>query len=442
LCQEAKLSEGELVQEGLQGDGESATAPHDLYFDQAYDFCLRILRDTDAAASAAAEALQRSLASLSSLPQPEAFRANLFSEALKLILESAPAIQRPAEDAEQEALWQISPERLRDPSHVAIAQEEASLVWESVSRLDPRDYALLDLHLRQGLQVSEIGKVFGIGQRSAQSGLDKLKRDTERESLALIMARRVSSSCPDLRHVLLSLPIAATREQLRRTTERHTKSCAVCSTALGGMISPLEVFTALAAVSPPAGLREESRQRIIASGTTVFQVAPVGASSDVTPPLPPPAAETGGSGEGRGGRRGPLLALGVLGDRWQRLTSGHNLFLPLGAAVIILGAAGGIAWGTGMFGGSGGGGVEATPSATPGVTPSPTNTNTVTATPTEEASATPTPTESPTPEETATETPTAIPTVAVTETPTPTPALGTYTPTPRATPSPTAAGRH
>ncbi len=103
-------------------------------------------------------------------------------------------------------------------------------------------------------------------------------------------------------------------------------------------------------------------------------MAPVGASSDVTPPLPPPATETGGSGEGRGGRRGPLVALGALGDRWQRLTSGHSLLLPLGAAVIVLGAAGGIAWGTGMFGGSGGGGVEATPSATPGVTPSPTNT--------------------------------------------------------------------
>ncbi len=195
------------MQGGLQGDDESVTALHDLYFDQAYDFCLRLLFDADAAANTAAAAFQRSLASLSSPPQPEAFRANLFSEALKLVLESAPTIQRPAEGAEQEALWQISPERLRDPGHAAVAQEEASLVWESVSRLDPRDYALLDLHLRQGLQVSEIAKVFGIGQRSAQSGLDKLKRDTERDALALIMARRVSSSCPDLRHLLLSLPI-------------------------------------------------------------------------------------------------------------------------------------------------------------------------------------------------------------------------------------------
>lgn len=436
------MSEGELVQGSPHGDGESVTTPHDLYLDQTYDFCLRLLFDADAAANAATEALQRSLASLSSPPQPEAFRANLFSEALKLVLESAPKIQRPAEGAEQEALWQISPERLRDIGHATVAQEEASLVWENVSRLDPRDYALLDLHLRQGLQISEIARVFGIGQRSAQSGLDKLKGDTERDALALIMARRVSSSCPDLQHVLLSLPIAATREQLRRATERHAKSCAVCTAALGGIVPPLEVFAALAPVSPSAELREESQRRAIASGTTVFQVAPVGASSDAASPLPPPATETGGSGERRVGRKGPLVALGALGARWQRLTSGHRLFLPVGAAVIVLGAAGGIAWGTGMFGGSGGGGVEATPSATPGVTPSPTNTIPATATPTEEPSATPTPTESPTPEETATETPTAVPTVALTETPTPTPALGTYTPTPRATPSPTAAGRH
>ena len=435
------------MQEGLRGDDESVTALHDLYFDQTYDFCLRLLFDADAAANTATVAFQRPLASLSSPPQPEAFRANLFSEVLRLVLESAPTIQRPGEGAEQEILRQISPERLRDVGHATVAQEEASLVWESVSRLDLRDYALLDLHLRQGLQVPEIARVFGIGQRSAQSGLDKLKSDTERDALALIMARRVSSSCPDLRHVLLSLPIAATREQLRRATERHAKSCAVCTAALGGIVSPLEVFSALALVPPPAGLREESRRRIVAMGTAIPQATPVEAVSDAVPPPPPPAAETGGSGEGRRGRRGPLVALGALGDHWQRLTSGHSLFLPLGAAVIVLGAAGGIAWGTGMFGGSGGDKVEATPSATPGVTPSPTNT--VTATPTEEASATPTPTESPTPEETATETPTAIPTVAVAETPTPTPALGTYTPTPGATPSPsartptpTAAGRH
>jgi DNA-directed RNA polymerase specialized sigma24 family protein len=436
------LSEGELVQGGLRGDDESVTALHDLYFDQAYDFCLRLLLDADAAANTAAAAFQRSAISLSSPPQPEAFRANLFSEALKLVLESVPGIQRPAEGAEQELLRQISPERLRDPSHVAIAQEEASLVWESVSRLDPRDYALLDLHLRQRLQVPEIARVFGIGQRSAQSGLDKLTRETERDTLALIMARRVSGSCPDLRHVLLSLPIAATREQLRRATERHAKSCTVCTAALGGVISPLEVFTALAAVSPPAGLRAESQRRIIAMGTAIPQTIPVEAVSGAVPP-PPPATETSGSGEGRGGRRGPLVALDTLGDRWQKFTSGHSLLLPLGAAVIVLGAAGGIAWGTGMFGGSGGGGVAATPSATPGVTPSPTTTFAATATPTEEPSATPTPTESPspTPEETATETPTAIPTAAVTETPTPTPALGTYTPTPGATPSPSATSK-
>jgi DNA-directed RNA polymerase specialized sigma24 family protein len=415
------LSDGELLRRAMQGDEESAAALHDQYFDRIYDFCIRLLLDAEAAASAAEETLRRSLTSLSSLPQPEAFRAHLFSTALDVALKGGSTIERAVEEAQKETFQQIDLERLSDPDHATVAQDEASLVWESVSKLDPRDYALLDLHLRQDLLVPEIAQALGIGKGSVQSGLDRLKKDGEGDALALIMARRASRDCGDLRRVLLALPIAATRGQLRQATEHHTRFCSVCAAARRELVAPLEIFGALAAVPPPAGLRESVRQRVMAAWMAVPHVAPVEAPPETVPPPPPPppaVTEAAASGEGRGGR-------------WHGLTAGRNLVLPLGAVFIVLGAAGGIAWGTGMFGGSGGGSAKATPSATPGLTPYPTNTAMATVTPTEAPISTPSPTEppSPTPEETATESQTAIPTSAVTETAGPT----SDTPTPQAT---------
>lgn len=425
------LSDGVLAQGALQGDAESAAALYDRYFDRVYDFCLRLLFNADAAA---AEILRRSLTTLSEPGAPERFRTHLFSHAVAVAVRRSLERERPLEEAQGEAFQRVDPERLSDPIRAPLAQEEAGLVWEGVLRLDPRDYALLDLHRRQGLETAELAAALQISRQAAQRGLDKLTRDTESGISSLIMARRGSRNCEGLRRALLGLPIAATGEQLLRVTERHVRSCPVCAATRRALVPPFEVFGALAAVPPSLALRESARERVLAA----WRTASTAAATDATPGIaPPPPVVTGAAaaGAGGGGRRRPPIDTGALGEGWQRLTSGRNLILPLGAALVVLATAGGIAWGTGVFGGSGGGTAVSspTPKATPHATGTIVPSTTLTASPTASATASPTVEPSSTPEEEPTAMPTALPETA---TPTTTPATPTPSPLPSETPEP------
>jgi DNA-directed RNA polymerase specialized sigma24 family protein len=433
------LSDGVLVQGALQGDAESAAALYDRYFDRVYDFCLRLLFTAEAAAAAAAETLRRSLTTLGEPAAPKSFRTQVFSHAVAVAVVRSLEKERPLEKAQTEALQRVDPDRLSDPIRAPLAQEEAGLTWEGVLRLDPRDYALLDLHRRQGLETAELAAALQIRRQAAQRGLDKLTRDTETGISSLIMARRGSRNCEGLRRALLGLPIAATGEQLRRVTERHVRSCPVCAAAQRALVPPFEVFGALAAVPPSLGLRESARDRVLAAWGMASTAPPTDEAPGIAPP-PPVVTGAAAAGAGGGGRRRPPIDTGAIGEGWQRLTSGRNLILPLGAALVVLATAGGIAWGTGMFSGSGGG--TAVSSPTPKATPRATDTLVPTLTPSPTASATASPTVEPssTPEEEATATATALPetatpttTAAVTPTRTPRP---TRTPVATTTPSP------
>ena len=438
---EMTLSDGVLVQGALQGDAESAAALYDRYFDRVYDFCLRLLFTAEAAAAAAAETLRRSLTTLGEPAAPKSFRTQVFSHAVAVAVVRSLEKERPLEKAQTEALQRVDPDRLSDPIRAPLAQEEAGLVWEGVLRLDPRDYALLDLHRRQGLEAAELAAVLQIKQQDARRGLDKLARDTEGRISSLIMARRGSRNCEGLRRALLGLPIAATGEQLRRVTERHVRSCPVCTATWRALIPPFEVFGALAAVPPSLGLRESARERVLAAWGTASTAPPTDEAPGIAPP-PPVVTGAAAAGAGGGGRRRPPIDTGALSEGWQRLTSGRNLILPLGAALVVLATAGGIAWGTGVFGGSGGGTAVSspTPTATVRATTTPVPTTTPTASPTASPAPPPTVEASPIPEEDATPTATALPetatpTTTAAETPTRTP-RPTHTPVASATPSP------
>ncbi len=422
-------SDGDLARRALQGDAESAAALYDRHFDRVYDFCLRLLFDADAATAAAAETLRRALTTLSEPGALDGFRTHLFSNAVAVAVTRSLLGERPLEKAQTAEFQRVEPERLSNPLQAPLAQEEADLVWEGVLRLDPRDYALLDLQRRQGLEDAELAAALHIGQQAAQRGLDKLTRDTESGISSLITAQRGSRTCEGLRQALLRLPIAASRERLRQVTERHVRSCPICTTTRLALIPPFEVLGALAAVPPSWGLREKARDQALAAWGAGTTEAP----PDTTPKMAPPSPVFGGAaaGTGGGGRR-RLLIGGALGDWWRRLISGRNLILPLGAALLVLVAAWGIAWGTGMFDGSEGGTALTSPTPTATATVTATVVPSVTAAPSPTATDTAVPTVEPpsTPEEEASPTATTPPETA---TPATTP---TETSTPEVIPSP------
>jgi len=56
------------------------------------------------------------------------------------------------------------------------------IVWDAAAGLADRDRALLDLHLRQGLEGAELGEAMGVTAANAYVMVNRLKAQVERSS--------------------------------------------------------------------------------------------------------------------------------------------------------------------------------------------------------------------------------------------------------------------
>ena len=403
----------------------------DQHFNRVYDFCLRVLGMPDAAAAAAEESFRNALAAA---PSTGSFDVRLFSAALDA-LEPRLKLRHPSAIGGNPLFHQVDVARLADTTRAPSAQETAGLIWETISRLDPADYVLLDLRFRRNLAEADLAAILKTNEGAIKSRLSNLLKRTEPELSSLIVGRRGSRNCDGMRRAMLSLPIAATRGQVRKAVEKHVRSCPVCTATRAGLASPLSVLTAFSIVALSAAESEAIRERLVAAADAL---PPIAVPAAAAPPLPPvPAAAVGGmAGAGGFGSAGglgsgpPRPQMGISNPFrgfFGRLQFSSGMAIPILGAVIVLALAAAIAFGTGMFGGSG--------------TPKPTKTPT--ATQTAAATSTPKPTETPTEEPSPTEEPPSATPEEPTSTPEPvvtatsTPGAATATPQP-VTPSPEA----
>ena len=156
--------DGELVTRALRGESAAFGDLYNRYFPAVYDFLHRTMRNAEEAADVTQETFLRAMESLSSLANPAAFKSWLFSiahhQALNRLERQKRFVMPPAlEDGDEEndpLLRQVDADRLANPEQAAEMQETARLVWEAATSLDRRTYAVLDLHVRQGLESAEI----------------------------------------------------------------------------------------------------------------------------------------------------------------------------------------------------------------------------------------------------------------------------------------------
>lgn len=417
-------------------NADKAAELFDLHFNRVYDFCLRVLGMPDAAADAAEESFRNALAAP---PAAGSFDIRLFSAALDA-LEPRLKLRHPSAIGSNPLFHQVDVARLADTTRAPSAQETAGLIWETMSRLDPADYVLLDLRFRQNLDEADLAAILKTNERAINSRLSKLLKRTEPELSSLIVGRRGSRNCEGMRRAMLGLPIAATRGQVRKAVEKHARSCPMCTATRAGLASPLSVMAAFSLVTLSSSESEAARGRLIAAAAALPPIVTTVAAVKPPPPMPVAAiggmAGAGGIGSAAGGMGGggisrPGVGFGDLFHRFfSKLQFSNGMALPIVGALVVFAVAVAIAFGSGMFGGSG-----ATTKAT----------KTPTATRTPAATATPKPTKEPSPtEEPATATPeeaTSTPEPAVTATHTPSAASATpqpVTPSPEVTATPEA----
>ncbi len=352
-----------------------------------YDFAWRMTGDEALAARATRSVLVEAARRLGSLRAGDAFRPWVLGIAREEAMEALSGSGGPA------------------------GPRDAGQVGEAAARLDPRTRAIVELHLRHGLDAGSLAQALGISAASAAVVLRRALPAVE-EAFATAVLADPGHRCRRLGKAIANAH-PASGEALAQLVSAHRGSCRVCQGRLERLGSPLEAYAAIPAAALPAALEEQA----IAEATRRWP-GPVPAPQtfrDAGPP-PPRGPRTalfmlfGGTAAAAGMLVLAMLLPGSPISLQGPDDPGESAFLPLSPTV------------------------ETGPGTS---TPTPRRTATpsrLTATPSATASATPSPAPTPgpgTPTSTATTTPT--PTATASATPTP-----VQTPTPGPTPTPCA----
>jgi len=261
--------DGELVALARSGSDDAFGALYERYFTSVYDFLTRLLRDRQEAADAAQDTFIKAFERLGHLENPESFKSWLFTIAHRNGLNRIERSKRAVavgdfnvSGREAAELGVIDLDRAGDPERSAEAQAAASLIWEAAAGLDPKTYAVMDLHVRQGFDSAEIAEVLGVSKGNAYTMVSRMKKSFSQTLSTYLLVRNGSADCEGLAAIVAESAGTAGGQAggtqltpaLRKQVDRHAKSCEICQENRKILFIPIRMFAALAAVPAPAGL--------------------------------------------------------------------------------------------------------------------------------------------------------------------------------------------
>lgn len=165
-------SDGGLVLGTLAGDRATFAALYERYGAPIYDLHLALLRDTEQAVEASHQTFQRAVANLNHLGDPSQLRPWLYNMAY-----------RQGKPDMSSAAGPVGRGRSRP------AEDPQAVLWRAIPELNRLDRVLLTLHLRHGLDFSEIGTIVGMSADRARSRLGKLRARLEPALRPLLQSR-------------------------------------------------------------------------------------------------------------------------------------------------------------------------------------------------------------------------------------------------------------
>ena len=256
------MDDAALVEAARSGDGSAWGVIYDRYADKLHDHCHRILHDRDEAADAVHDAFIAASRHLDQLRDPTRLRPWLYSICRHESLRRAR--QRSRVDLTDEVDEMSGAEvDLDRGTRTAELQE---LVWSAAAGLSPRDRALLDLNLRQGLEGQDLADAMGTSLNSSYVMLSRLRDQVERSLGALLIARLGRKDCEELDAILQGWD-GKFSPLLRKRVARHVDGCDVCRERRAAVASPMALLAAAPLMPAPARCESAS------SMTSVSDVA-------------------------------------------------------------------------------------------------------------------------------------------------------------------------
>ena len=249
----AAPTDAELVAGVLAADREAFAAVYDKYGNKLYDFAYSMLRQREDAADAVADSFVIVAERINQLREPERLRPWLYaivrSECLRML-----RARKRVDYGGEEQLINMADDALT-PDQVAERSAAQKIVWDAAAGLADRDRAMLDLHLRQGLDGAELGEAMGVSAANAYTMLNRLRAQVDRSLGALLIARLGRDDCDELDDLLADWD-GTFSPLIRKRVSRHVEDCDVCSERRKKILSPWMLLAGVPMFTAPAFLRD------------------------------------------------------------------------------------------------------------------------------------------------------------------------------------------
>ncbi len=269
MTDETGRTDADLVAGVLAADRDAFAAMYDRYGTKLYDFAYSMLRHREDAADAVADSFVLVAERLSQLRDPDRLRPWLYAIVRSECLRKLRARKRVAFGGDEQ-LIQMADDALT-PDQEAERAAMQKIVWDASAGLADRDRALLDLHLRQGLEGAELGEAMGVSASNAYVMLNRLRAQVDRSLGALLIARMGRDDCADLDAVLEDWD-GTFSPLVRKRVSRHVDDCEVCSKRRKKILSPWMLLASVPLFAAPLTLRD----RVVADTQLVAYTTPTG----------------------------------------------------------------------------------------------------------------------------------------------------------------------
>jgi RNA polymerase sigma factor (sigma-70 family) len=291
------MRDSEVVEAIVAGDPDGLAEAYDRYAAPLYTYCRSLLREPADAADAVQDTFVIAASKLAGLRDQSRLRPWLYAvarnECHRRLRENASA-----GTSALDLLPEVSDESA-DVTGGAERAELRALLRSAVRGLNAGEQDLIELQLRQELDVAEIAAVLGVSRNHAHALLSRARDQLEISLGALLVARSGRADCAAL-SALLEDWDGQLNVLMRKRINRHIERCPACTERKRRELAPalllgLAPLAALPVAAVPHGLRAEvlrlassDAPEAVAHRATVAQRAATFGHHGFPKPLDPP----------------------------------------------------------------------------------------------------------------------------------------------------------
>jgi RNA polymerase sigma factor (sigma-70 family) len=253
------MGDSEIVAAIVAGDPDGLAEAYDKYASPLFTYCRSLLREPADAADAVQDTFVIAASKLAGLRDQSRLRPWLYAVArnecrrrLRESTSEAPAALEAVPDVTDESV---------DVTGGAERAELRTLLRSAVRGLNAGEQDLIELQLRQELDVAEIASVLGVSRNHAHALLSRARDQLEISLGALLVARSGRADCTAL-SALLEDWDGQLNVLMRKRINRHIERCPACAERKRRELAPalllgLAPLAALPLAPVPAGLRAQ-----------------------------------------------------------------------------------------------------------------------------------------------------------------------------------------